>query len=714
MPPPGTDPIAAALLALNASIKELKDSVEDQTSQQSPAKQSSQNKEVARKANKEYIDSLREQIELEEDQEKLTKLLIESKLAQIESEKLSTRSKAEQAAAIKELKKDIEDLTAEIDDNTRAQKEASEAGAGLADRFANLTGVNKDFTKSMAGQVMAVLKGGKGLEQFSKHMIKTFTPLNVFSSIGQKAFETTALYATRLFTEMDSGLAQFNAASGAAGKFDEELAKSASTMVEYGVNLGAIGGALNTLRQAFPDRELGDQSVQVAESFALWEKSGVSVDAATKSYTSLRRSYKMSSEDAMGLQRNIMALGDQIGVGGPKMIADFAAAAPRLSIHGNNMENVFKRVASASSQLGLEIDDVLSLAEGFQTFEGSAQAAGQLNAVLGGGFINNLDLMNAAFEDPAKAAMMIKDAFTSAGESVESLGPAGVKAAAKAAGFSDVGKFTSFLNGEMDAAELAADEGLEMQKDMQASAKRSMTATESIDVAIKELFAPLMPVMQDLAELIKKSPKALKAAVVLGAPIIGSLIGLMVAKALAGPFAATVGNIIASRINPTGNTGGGAAGAPFGGGAFKWGSTMTSGAKMMTGMAALGAVATVGKDVVDLANGDTSSGNTGALVGSVVGGAIGAFAGPMGLALGVTLGNSAGQMFGEMLDEKDKKADAKIEKKLSPEAIRHKELMDVLEAQSKRSQNVKVQLDVDEFAYKKGFKLSTAEIFNGG
>ena len=208
----------------------------------------------------------------------------------------------------------------------------------------------------------------------------------------------------------------------------------------------------------------------------MWQKSGVSIDVATRAYTDLRRSFNLSSDDALAFQRNIMALGDEIGVGGPKMIEDFAAAAPRLSIHGNNMEKVFKRVASASAQLGLEVDDVLNLAEGFQTLEGSAQAAGKLNSILGGGFVDNIQLMNAAFEDPAQAAMMIKQAFTDAGESVASLGPAGVKAAAQAAGFSDVGKFTRFLNGELDAAELAADESLNTQKDMLDAAEEYVCA----------------------------------------------------------------------------------------------------------------------------------------------------------------------------------------------------------------------------------------------
>ena len=141
---------------------------------------------------------------------------------------------------------------------------------------------------------------------------------------------------------------------------------------------------------------------------------------------------------------------------------------------------------------------------------------------------------------------------------------------------------------------------------------------------------------------------------------------------------------------------------------------MTKGAKLATGIAAVGAAASVGKDLYDLSQGDSSAANTGALVGSVFGGAIGAFGGPMGMALGVSLGNSAGEMFGENLDDRDKKADASMPEKKHAEQDRHEEMLDRLDAMQKRSQEVKVKLDVDEFAYKRGLKLSTAEILSGG
>ena len=615
-------------------------------------------------------------------------------------------------ASIDSIERDIKAKKKQIrTDKTLNQirEKSIAAGEGLADSMANMLGVSNNLNNSLFSQAKAALTSSEGLKSFGTSIQKNFTPANLATSMLSKVIETTIFYAGRLFTEMDQGIASFNAISGAAGKFDAALASSASTMVEFGVNLDQIGGALNTLRQAFPDRELGDQSVEIAKSFALWQKSGVSIDVATRSYTDLRRAFNMSSEDALDFQENIMALGDQIGVGGPKMIADFAAAAPRLAIHGNNMEKVFKRVASASSQMGLEVDDVLSLAEGFQTFEGSAKAAGQLNSILGGGFVDNIQLMNAAFEDPAQAAMMIKDAFGAAGQTIESLGPAGVKAAAAAAGFSDVNKFQKFLNGEIDATKLAEDESLTSQKNMEEAATKSMSILESIDTAIKQLFAPLLPIMQDLTAFIKEVPKDMLASIVLGAPIIGTAFLTGIAAILGTPHAIMVGQTIAAQLAPL-----------MAGDKVKeltgLSKFMKSGTgKFIKGAGLAGAGLMLAKDVADVARGESNAENWGAIAGSVVGGTIGILGGPAGVALGATLGNMAGEALGKTFDESKKKADASMpEKKADIEARkRDAEMVDAIKKLTQASSDMTVKLEVDEFAYKKGFKLSTAEVMSG-
>jgi hypothetical protein len=651
-----------------------------------------------------------------EDVEETTKAQTAAQEAQLKVLEATLKILKEKNDATQQEKDDVAELIDKQKKLLRSTKKLSAeqqknaaAGEALADSMANILGVSNNLNNSLLSQAKAALTSSEGLKSFGNNIQKNFTPANLATSILSKGIETTIFYAGRLFTEMDQGIASFNAISGAAGKFDAALASSASTMVEFGVNLDQIGGALNTLRQAFPDRELGDQSVEIARSFALWQKSGVSIDIATKSYTDLRRAFNMSSEDALGFQKNIMALGDQIGVGGPKMIADFAAAAPRLAIHGNNMEKVFKRVASASSQMGLEVDDVLSLAEGFQTFEGSAKAAGQLNSILGGGFVDNIQLMNAAFEDPAQAAMMIKDAFGAAGQTIESLGPAGVKAAAAAAGFSDVNKFQKFLNGEIDATKLAEDESLTSQKNMEEAATKSMSILESIDTAIKQLFAPLLPIMQDLTAFIKEVPKDMLASIVLGAPIIGTAFLTGIAAILGAPHAIMVGQTIAAQLAPL-----------MAGDKVKeltgLSKFMKSGTgKIIKGAGLAGAGLMLAKDVADVARGESNAENWGAIAGSVVGGTIGILGGPAGIALGASLGNLAGEALGKTFDESKKKADASMpEKKADIEARkRDAEMVDAIKKLAASNNDMRVKLEVDEYAYKKGFKLSTAEVMSG-
>jgi len=80
--------------------------------------------------------------------------------------------------------------------------------------------------------------------------------------------------------------------------------------------------------------------------------------------------------------------------------------------------------------------------------------------------------------------------------------------------------------------------------------------------------------------------------------------------------------------------------------------TAARGAARFAGPAA--AVGVVGKDVYDLATGDTSNENKYGVGFGVAGGIIGAFGGPVGIAIGASLGNVVGNEIGKYLDSLDK------------------------------------------------------------
>ena len=625
------------------------------------------------------------------------------------------KSDEDRAKIQQKMAKALGVLEIKIDRTRRAWQEYEGSADGVADKMDTLLGVSRSFNTTLVGQVGALFKSSKEQQKFAARLKETYTVSNIAESMIQKLVQTSLLGFRNVFSELEEGMTSFVQSTGASKKLTEQVMESSKAYRELGVTMTDAGAAQAQLMSVFPTRELGELSTEISAQFALWQKSGVAIGDSIGSYDMLRRSFKMTDDDARGLQGRIMALGDEIGMGAPKMMQSFADAAPRLAIHGNSMEKVFKKVASASSQLGLEVSDVLALAEGFQTFEGSAQAAGKLNSILGGGFIDNIELMNASFEDPAKAALMIKDSFASAGQSVESLGPAGVKAAAAAAGFSDVAKFTRFLNGEIDASELAADEELNMQKDMLTAAQDTRTILKSFMDAFQSFFNDtLMSPLMDMLNFFKGFSGGIKALIFGIGGVFLTALGGAAAMALAAAMGAAEGAVVAP-ILATAVAGGNIAGAvPNMATAALQGAT--AGVSGIGGLALtagkfLGPIASVGmlgKDLLDALDGDRSMGNAGGMIGAGIG-ALGFLGGPLVGAATMAAGNLIGEKIGEFYDKK-LEADAKMPDTKSPQDRRIDKLADILEKQTQRDQNIKLSLDVDQYAYKKGFRLSAEDM----
>lgn len=670
---------------------------------------------------KEGIELLKERIALEEDANKAARLHIELKRAELEltEDGLAAQLKRDmtskrRAKFLKGEQEGIKKQREELDALIKSTDKYEGSAEGVAGALQTLTGVSKSFNTTLTGQVAGLFKSGEQMEKFGESLVETYTFSNIAEASLQKLGQTALFGLRNMFSELEEGRTSFVKATGASQELTAAVMESSKEFRQYGVSVADAGAAQAQLMATFPTRELGDVTTEVAAQFALWQKSGVAIGDSINSYETLRRAFNMTNEDTIGLQKNIMALGDEIGMGGPKMIQSFAEAAPRLAIHGSNMEKVFKNLASSSSQLGLEVNDVLALAEGFQTFEGSAQAAGRLNSILGGGFIDNIQLMSASFEDPAKAAGMIKDAFQSAGQSVESLGPAGVKAAAAAAGFSDVAKFTRFLNGEIDAAEMAADEELTMQKNMMDAAVGTQDILQQFSDAFQSFFnsALMDPLMTGLQALSGLGTVTKAAIFSLGAVITGIFTGA--GAALLGAWIGRaegmiVGPMVASAVATGGvtNTATKGMGSLLGPGSIGPGGAAGS---LMAYLPAVAAAGMFAKDVFDAASGDDSMANTGAIIGSSIG-ALGFLGGPLVGAATMAAGNMLGEKIGEYYDKK-LEADASIPAAKSATDKRLDRLSDIVERQANNERRIEVALKTDEYSYRKGFRLSAEEMLS--
>ena len=111
---------------------------------------------------------------------------------------------------------------------------------------------------------------------------------------------------------------------------------------------------------------------------------------------------------------------------------------PKLAIHGQNLEGVFNNLYSASKRTGMGMSEIVSFAEQFDTFDSAAQAAGNLNAVLGqmGGapLVDTMQILEET--DPAKRMQLFSDAIQQSVGDFEQLGYYQQKAIANTMGMS--------------------------------------------------------------------------------------------------------------------------------------------------------------------------------------------------------------------------------------------------------------------------------------
>jgi len=122
---------------------------------------------------------------------------------------------------------------------------------------------------------------------------------------------------------------------------------------------------------------------------------------------------------------------------------------------------------------------LIQMTDKFDTFEGAAEAAGSLNAALGGNFVDSMSLMME--DDPAERFKIIRDAIESSGQSLDTMSR---KQKMFMAGQLDmsVADFTKAMSGDLsaleDTSESAADAAGNQIKSLEDSATLIRSQTE--------------------------------------------------------------------------------------------------------------------------------------------------------------------------------------------------------------------------------------------
>ena len=233
---------------------------------------------------------------------------------------------------------------------------------------------------------------------------------------------------------VDRAGASFRKATGAGYGYEKIISRTGLAYTTYGINAQDAGAAVTGLFGSF--REFTELSVSqqgnITTTTAILSKFGVSAQQQGEILNTATKSLGMNVAESEKLLREFEAIAKSVGKPISEIASDFASAAPKIAFYGAGAINVFKELEQQSKSTGLSVDKLLgTFGDQFDTFEGAGQAVGKLNALLGGPYLNSIDMLNASESERLE---LLQDSMKASGTIFSDLNKFEQKAFARALG----------------------------------------------------------------------------------------------------------------------------------------------------------------------------------------------------------------------------------------------------------------------------------------
>ena len=324
---------------------------------------------------------------------------------------------SEELRRAKEAGEDWESATAKynegVKDATVTMRKAREAAAGQKGMSDALTKVGTSAlglglkTGSLTGKMVDLgnqlrdgIAAGGTMKQGMIDMGKSMGKQGVLKAIQllESGFKAFAKLTTDFLLGQDKAVSAFRQATGAGKEYNLQIAAVSVASRKAGITAADQGKAFTELyssMSSFTELNKGEQN-NLVETTNLLGKMGVAAGDQSKILDQMTRTLGKSSQGALNVLLDLAGSAQSIGVPVGKMTKDFAAAFGELSKFGDSAIDVFKDLSVQSKKTGIEVSRLMAITKKFDTFEGAATAVGKLNAILGGPYLNSIDMLNAS------------------------------------------------------------------------------------------------------------------------------------------------------------------------------------------------------------------------------------------------------------------------------------------------------------------------------
>tara|TARA_R110002020_G_scaffold133392_16_gene297689 strand:- start:4433 stop:6343 length:1911 start_codon:yes stop_codon:yes gene_type:complete len=421
--------------------------------------------------------------------------LLKEERSEMERGKSEYKAATENLAKLREEQELATDAikrqTAALDAQNKAYEENEKVSTRTKDSLEKLTQGFFSLETSLGKMAKGWSQGDLSLTKFAKSGLIGKYALGQLAAAGAKATDIFVKFGI----QQDEMLAKFRAQTGAGDEFNEVIRDVALSNLQAGVTLQESADSVARLKNEYTDFTYAseDQQKTLAANTTLLNKIGMSFNTQAKIMQTATQAMGMSADESQVLLRDLASTAKSLGVDIETLGAQFEANKDFIVRFGEDGQEVFEELSVAAKALGADLGTLIEVTEKFKTFDSAAQSVGRLNAILGGPFLNSIDMLNASYEDPIEGIKMLRDGFDQAGVSVEDLSGAELEAFASALGLS-VSKTKELLG--------KSNEDLEIQRmnqeELAETAQKAQSAMEQLTNAFRQLLADGKPLIDNI------------------------------------------------------------------------------------------------------------------------------------------------------------------------------------------------------------------------
>ena len=443
---------------------------------------------------------------------------------------------------------------------------------GEADKFAKIMPTSK---AELGGFVTKTIEGVKSGEIF----------IRIFNKLAAEGFNLS-MALDKVNAELSRETALFQETGTIMDQQARIIRDVESSNRVLGVTAAETKQAMGALQSSMADftRMSKSDKTAILNTATVMQELGINAGTSAQIVDKATKSLGYQNSEIRGISDELHATAQSLGVPFKQIADDFNTVATELAFYGEGAIDVFKDLSKQSKATGLSMQNLLKIGgQAFNTFDGAAQKVGRLNAILGGPYLNSIDMLNAS---EAERIDLIKQSMDASGQMFNDLSKYEQMAISDALGVST--EEARRLFGELDAAQemdIRKKEKMEeTARKAQATMDKLTNAFMSLVVSLDFIIGPLSFIVEKFSQLIATPVGKFIGQVVL---YVGGAIGafLKLAKTLknVGGRSMKLGNAISSKGGNWTKAGGGM--RKYGAMAYKTGQTMSSTSSMADKMA---------------------------------------------------------------------------------------------------------------------------------